>query len=269
MRRSSSGPWLAVRAGPLILLALAAKLATGCVAPGASDSAIPALHDREVAEGLAASPVAHESAPSLEGTLTSFATAGEEAGGDEARPEAELKRLMIYTARFEILVANVKDAVGRFLGRVKEVGGYLQSREDSRVVCRVPASRFQEVVDALPSFGILTRESIQAQDVTKRYYDLKLRIETAEKARDRLLALLDRAEEVEDILKIEAEVRRLTEEIERLKGEFKYLSEQIAFSTVEVDFRANAPEPRPVRRRVRCRFDWINRIGVEHVLEDF
>jgi hypothetical protein len=263
-----------VRAGPLIFVALVLKLATGCKVPTASDAPGAALPRGEADSRWnvpSVSSPAAEPASSGEGFLTRFDTGGEPAGeaGEEAAPEAAPKRLMIYTGRFELLVANVKDAVSRFLKSVTDAGGYLQSREDSRVVCRVPASRFQEVVDALPSFGILIRESIQAQDATKKYYDLRLRIETAEKARDRLLALLERAEEVEDILRIEGEVRRLTEEIERLKGELKYLSEQIAFSTVEVNFRANAPEPRPVHRRVRSRFDWINRIGVEHVLEDF
>jgi hypothetical protein len=83
------------------------------------------------------------------------------------------------------------------------------------------------------------------------------------------VALLARADKVEDILRIEGELRRLTEEIERLKGEVRFLSDRIAYSTLKVLFSSNAPEPIPVPRRARSRFWWINRVGVEHVLEDF
>jgi hypothetical protein len=176
---------------------------------------------------------------------------------------------MIYSARFELLVANVEDALGRFLKRVEEAGGYLQSRENAAVTCRVPAAIYPKLVAEIPALGTVVSQSTKALDVTRQYYDLGLRIETAEKSRARLLEILARADKVEDILKIEAEVRRLTEEIERLKGELKLLSEEIAFSTVEVLFRTAAPEPRPVQRRTRSRFAWINQVGVERVLEGF
>jgi Domain of unknown function (DUF4349) len=134
---------------------------------------------------------------------------------------------------------------------------------------RVPAARFVELTRSIPSFGVVVKESLQALEVTKEHRDLNLRIETAEKARQRLAVLLERADKVEDILKIEHEIRRLTEEIERLKGELRYLSDRIAYSTVAVLFRSAAPEPLPLPRRARSRFEWINEIGVEHVLADF
>jgi hypothetical protein len=201
---------------------------------------------------------------------TSFgAESPEEAPSEAKEPASTTKRLMIYTGRFELLVANVKDSVVRLLKKVESFGGYLQSQENETVTCRIPADRFQEAVDALSSFGVILSESVRAQDVTKQYFDLELRIETAEKMLSRLLALLDRAEKMEDTLKIEKEVRRLTEEIERLKGELRFLKDQIALSTLEVHFRSNAPPPRPVRGRTQSPFYWINRVGVEHVLERF
>jgi seryl-tRNA synthetase len=123
-------------------------------------------------------------------------------------------------------------------------------------------------VAAIPSLGTVVSQSMTALEVTKEHVDLSIRIENAEKARQRLLALLEKAEKVEDTLKIETEVRRLTEEIERMKGELKLLSERIAFSAVEVTFRSAAPEVK-ADRRARSRFDWINRIGVENALGNF
>lgn len=202
-------------------------------------------------------------------TLTSMPPAEEAGSEPPEEPEKPRRRLRIYTARFELLVANVATSIERLLARVEEAGGYLEKRENAAVTVRVPAADFEEITDELRTYGRVVQENTRAQDVTKRYYALKIRIENAAAARERLLTLLEKAEKVEDAIKIEQELRRLTEEIELLEGELKLLSEQIALSTIEVHFRTNAPPPRAVRLRTRSRFPWVNQIGVEHVLENF
>ena len=220
------------------------------------------------AEGRAADQ-ASSSRGSDRTVLTGFEKdAAQQAAPPRQAPEAS-KRLMIYSASFELLVSSVNDSLNAFLKKVEGLGGYLQSRENASVTCRVPADQFQKLVQEIPSLGVVVNQSMNALDVTKQYFDLSIRIETAEKSRQRLLVLLEKAEKVEDTLKIEQEVRRLTEEIDKLKGELKYLSEQIAYSTVDVLFRSMAPEPRPVGRRTHSRFGWINEVGVENVLERF
>lgn len=183
-----------------------------------------------------------------------------------AAPAGDAKRLMVYTASYELLVPSVADSVRAFVDRVESLGGYLQKRENERLTCRVPAPRFRELIAAVPSFGAVIRESLAAADVTRDYLDLEIRIENAEKSRQRLLAILEKATKVEEVLAIETDLRRLTEEIERMKGELRFLADQIAFSTVSVQFRSSAPEPAPIRTRERSRFEWLNQVGVEHVL---
>jgi hypothetical protein len=113
-------------------------------------------------------------------------------------------------------------------------------------------------------------ESRQANDVTEEFVDLGIRIDTARKARDRLLDVLAKAEKVEDILKIEAELRRLTEEIERMEGRKKFLADQVAMATLSATFVATAPPPPPrPRPPQRSRFHWINEIGADSMLEGF
>ncbi|HNR99336.1 MAG TPA: DUF4349 domain-containing protein [Planctomycetota bacterium] len=256
------------------LVLLCASAIAGCAARAYQKdslgmSAWGAL-DSTVAPGVLAECMAYEG----DVVATALATAGTSAdAGTTASPvppsSGAAKRLMVYTAKFDILVPNPEDAVDRFLARVEALGGYLETRENLFVSCRVPAAQFHALCAEVRGYGLVAKESTSAVDVTKQFMDLTVRIENAEKARERLLVLLERAEKVEDTLKIEAEIRRLTEEIERMKGELKFLSEQIAFSTIAVQFRSNAPELRPIGRRTRSRFDWVNQIGVEHVLEKF
>ncbi len=256
----------------LFLLA-AWSLTTGCQAvpePEGVDTGMSAPAGGPVlrAEAETAESAAGPQRGLLAGSAKEPATAAESGPQPAGAPEAG-KRLIVYTATFGLLVANLEDAVENFMKKVEALGGYLQSRDNASLTVRVPAAQFKKLLDDLKALGIITEQSINALDVTRQFMDLSLRIDTAEKARQRLLALLERAEKVEDALKIEQEVRRLTEEIERMKGELKLLSEQIAYSTVTVRFLSSAPPPVPVWKRARSRFPWINRVGAEHVLEDF
>ena len=110
--------------------------------------------------------------------------------------------------------------------------------------------------------------SRQAEDVTEEFVYLGIRIDNARKSRDRLLAVLQKADKVEDILKVEAELRRLTEEIERMEGRTKFLADQVALSTLSATFQAMADAPVKKGARQPSRFPWINRIGAERVVED-
>lgn len=137
------------------------------------------------------------------------------------------------------------------------------------VTLRVPAQQFHALVNELGSYGQVTQKNLSASDVTKSVFDIELRMETAEKSRQRLLDLLKGATKMEEILQIENEVRRLTTEIEAMKGELRFLKDQVAFSTLAVTFYSNAPPPNTGPTRTRSRFEWINQVGIENVLYNF
>ncbi len=179
------------------------------------------------------------------------------------------ERRVVYTAAFEILVANVKDAMQQHLHEIKSLGGHFQSRNASTIVSRVPAANFEKLVETIPSLGRVLSESVDAMDVTKRYFDLELRIRTTENALERLVVLLKKSEKVEDLLKIEEQIRRLTEELERLKAELRQLADRVAYSTLTVTFHSSAPPPQPPGVRVPNRFEWINHVGIEYVIDQF
>ena len=195
--------------------------------------------------------------------------AAQDCGGETDVVQQGPARQMVYSARFDLATSNVEEAMSQFVRTVQGTGGYLESREDSRVVCRVPAARFQEIVAAMPSLGSVLSQTIRNDDVTRKHQDLRLHLETAEWSRQRVLGLLQKADKIEDIIKLEEELLKLTAAIETLKGTLEDLSEQIAYSRVEVLFRPRATESRLGRPEAYSPFAWINRIGAEQVLGDF
>ncbi len=212
---------------------------------------------------------AHRSPAAAEASLSAglAAPSRDDAG---APAPARDDRMLVQRGELAIETARPAEAMRAFLAKVKELGGHLSRQDASRVIVRVPAPQFDAAFAAASAAGRILREMREANDVTEEYVDLGIRLDTATKARARLLEVLQKAERVEDILKVEAEIRRLSEEIERLEGRRKLLADQVALATLTVAFQGPAEPPRPrPRLRQGNSFAWIDRVGAELLLEAF
>jgi|GEM_PF-996183 len=175
---------------------------------------------------------------------------------------AEQKRLVVYKGNLDVLVPDADVARMAFQQKVDAMGGHLQSLQNTTLTVRVPAARFHEAVDALRQLGKVSRENISSQDVTRAVFELGLRIENTEQARDRLVLLLTTTTDLSQVLQLERELAQRTEEIEMLKAKRRTLQGEAAFSTLTARFMANAPQPKPsfiVDRQ--SPFPWIRQIG--------
>ena len=233
----------------------ASDLVLGAVFADTDDDGLPDAR-MPAAAGLVADPAVGE-APAP-------AAVAPPPAGAAARPEQK----MIYSAGYQVEVARIEDAVATLLRRVDALGGYLSQRSDATLTVRVPATDFETLVAEVRTYGRVLSESVEALDVTSQHTDLTIRLENAERSRERLLALLEKATAVEDTLKIEEALRRLTTEIEQIKGQLKLLDNRVAFSTVRVAFQASASTTAPDGQR-QSRFAWINRLGIEQDLRRF
>lgn len=108
----------------------------------------------------------------------------------------------------------------------------------------VPAKNFDETIDALAKLGRVQNEHISGQDVSSQYVDLQARLANAEAQRNAMVALLQRAQSVSDIIAIQNQLGQITQQIEELKGQIQYLDHNTSFSTVTVNIvEAGAPAP--------------------------
>ena len=183
---------------------------------------------------------------------------------DPAVPAAQ--RMLIYSGRLAMAVADVESSVQATQKLANEVGGYMLTMSANSITIRVPAKQFFPVLERLKALGQTISKSVTAQDVTDEYVDLQLRLKNAEVLRDRLVAILEKAANVKDTLEVERELNRVREEIERIKGRLAQLDKLIAYSTIEVTFTQAQDQPAKIRRP-ETPFPWLDRLGVETVLD--
>ena len=75
---------------------------------------------------------------------------------------------------------------------------------------------------------------VGGDDVTEEFVDLESRLKNLEATRDRLQSFLDKAETVDDALKVNQSLSDLQGQIEQLKGRKQFLERSAALSTISV-----------------------------------
>jgi hypothetical protein len=115
----------------------------------------------------------------------------------------------------------------------------------ANLTLRVPQAHFDSFLDTVTVLGRQNSRNTAIRDVTLTYIDLEARIRNLEHQEERLLSVLDKADTVEDILRVEKELERVRGELESLTGEFRYLRDQVDYSTIQVYLR-ETPTASPV-----------------------
>ncbi|HEX5369943.1 MAG TPA: DUF4349 domain-containing protein, partial [Dehalococcoidia bacterium] len=151
-------------------------------------------------------------------------------GGDALA--ATTDRKIVQTASMAL---QVKDVGGSFedVGRIATgAGGYVASssfaykgeQQIASVTIRVPASSYQSVLGDLRALGVkVDSESSTTSDVTEEYTDLGSRQRTLEATQTQLLALLNKAATIPDILTVQDRLNDVQGQIEQIKGRVQLL----------------------------------------------
>jgi hypothetical protein len=142
-----------------------------------------------------------------------------------------------------LVVEDISQTVEDITQMSLAFGGYVVSsyisgeEEDMRgwITFRVPDDKFETALEQLRDMAVrVETEQTSSQDVTEEYIDLQARLGNAEATEQQYLALLDKAEEIEDILDIYDYLSRIRYEIEQLKGRIQYLEQTTSTSLIEV-----------------------------------
>jgi len=104
-------------------------------------------------------------------------------------------------------------------------------------VIRVPRDNITSFKTELNLVGNLRSESTNKQDVTKQYTDTESRLKVIEVKEERILALLEKAEKIEDIIALENQLSNVIYEKESLKSSLITLDDKVDFSTVSLNIQ--------------------------------
>lgn len=143
-----------------------------------------------------------------------------------------------FDAAVDALNALVAAQKGYFENSNFSYGGYSSSENRwGEFTVRVPKENFDAFLSAVGDVAHVVSRDTGVQDVGEPYYDAELRLSTLKTKHERLLALLDKAELMEDIISLETALSDVEYEIQQYTSTLKRYDSLIDFSTINISLR--------------------------------
>lgn len=172
------------------------------------------------------------------------------AGFAVAATEATRKAKLIQTAQMSIQTLDYAAARDALDALTQRCGGYYESASTddgdyyaqnasryASYVIRVPQDRYRTFLDSAGDIGHVVSSTETAQDVGEVYYDIELRLKTQQTKQTRLLALLEKADKMEDIISLEGALTEVQYQIEQYTSDLKRYDSLVDYSTIRLDLR--------------------------------
>ncbi len=180
------------------------------------------------------------SAPDISASDTSEQDGSGQKDGEESRTGRKLIKnayLSVETEDYPSLIVTVTD-------RVEELGGYIERYEaynedqagarSASLTVRIPAEKLDSFIDQVGEVSNITSREESVEDVTLQYVDMESHKRMLEEEQERLLALLEQAETLEDIIAIEGRLTEVRYQLESMEAQLRTIDNQVAYSTVNL-----------------------------------
>lgn len=240
----------------LLALLLTVGLLAGC---GASTNDSAAMDN-----GMDFNGVTSDAVPDASASLT-----------DSAQTSSSVlpaDRKLITTVDIEAETEDLDAMLAHIGSKVASLGGYLESQEiyngssyssyryrNAYLTIRIPAENLNQFIELVSGQCNIVSKHEQSDDVTLSYVSIESRIAALEVEQERLLELLGKAENMEDLLTIESRLTEVRYELEQITSQLRVMDNQINYSTVylylnEVKEYTEVDEPETFGERVTSGF---------------
>jgi hypothetical protein len=253
------------RAAAAFVLAVTTLAVIGC-SGGDDDSASyesAAIEEPAAEEPGAEEPAAEEPAEYSADTGGAYRTGAEGDDGSTAIDLGTIGRDVIIEMNVTLASDDIARSVAAIAARASTLGGGVASSQvdygdptddgsDSEgyrgyavLVVKVPPERIDDLLAGLEQTGTIRSINQSALDVTEQLVDLDVRIDNARESVANVRSFMERAEDLSELVTLEAELTRRQTELEQLEAQQRNLSERVALSTVTVEIvpPSSLPEP--------------------------
>lgn len=146
----------------------------------------------------------------------------------------------VETREFDVLIQALDDEILR-------LGGYVESSElrgkryhniDSMrradIVARIPKDKLDEFIGTVYDSSNVVNKTETTENVTLEYYDIESRKKSLEIEQERLFALLEKTDNLEDIITLESRLSSVRYELQNYGTQLRTYDNLVDYSTVTI-----------------------------------
>jgi hypothetical protein len=168
-------------------------------------------------------------------------------------------RKIIAKGNVSLEAENVGNTAFHVTRIADEYGGEVTERETTtnddgdistaRLLLRIPVADFDQAFTELEDVADLQSSNTGKEDVTTKVIDTQVRIRAQRRSLLRVEALLDRAQSISDIIRIESQLTRRQADLESLESRLTYLTDQTSMSTISVNISLPPKEKKEEKKK--------------------
>ena len=174
-----------------------------------------------------------------------YAPAETAAPGEPGEAPATMAQKLIRKVSLSVETEDYKAFIKGLDAAVWGMGGYYEKIEShtsgdrpyATLVIRVPAGRLDELLRHVVGAGNVTYRVESQTDVTLNYVDTESRNKALKTEQERLLALLEQAEDLDQILAIEDRLTEVRYQIESTEASLRTMDNLVDYATVTLELR--------------------------------
>lgn len=103
------------------------------------------------------------------------------------------------------------------------------------VTVRVPVANFEDLLVGVDDIGTIRNRDVDSKDVSAEFTDLESRLRHLQAQERFYLGLFDKAESVEDAIRVQQQLDGIQNAIEQIQGRMNFLDDRTSFSTLTVE----------------------------------
>ena len=202
--------------------------------------------------GCGASSMAADSAPAMKNEIAVESPAApvldvdygtSVSGAGQSVPGAEQK--LIKTVHMDVETEDLEALLPQISSRIIALNGYVENQElyngssyssyrsrSANLTIRVPAESLNGFVEDVKGVSNVISYNESTDNVTLQYVSTESRMKALEVEQERLLELLAKAENMSDLLEIEARLTDVRYELENVTSQLRVLANQVDYATI-------------------------------------
>ena len=177
-------------------------------------------------------------------------------GGSESALRAQDGQKIVYTASLSMQTLEYDKSVASIRRKIKENGGFTEAESEydkdydwysssssSRstrsisMTARIPSEKFEAFLDSLGGDGKIMSRSVEAQNISQTYANKESYKKALEKEQERLLAMMDKAETIEEMIAVESRLSEVERQLNSYKTDLSAMDKDVQFSTIFIDLQ--------------------------------
>ncbi|MDF3028459.1 MAG: hypothetical protein K0S23_2766 [Fluviicola sp.] len=171
---------------------------------------------------------------------------------EEQKSVPKQRKKLIKTGTLSLKSKHIENSKRRLDQALRSLDGYYDNDHFSKsayehrysLKIRVPAKNFEQLLQVINNgTDEIVSKDLQTEDVSGEYLDLQIRLNSKKAYLKRYEELLKKASSIEEMIRIEDQIRELIEEIESQEGRLTFLDDQVGYSTLDIELYKVIPHP--------------------------